>query len=346
MIDIDRMRDIAEAMYSRMVEATHGERGTRALRAVLEFLQGFYGHVAPETRRTRIVVLKQLDDVALGALNDAIQCASLSHMPVLSDSEVVVQILRSGQFLVSQTAVINPLEAAEDCVVYTYENRTETFYAGGDSRPVINPFEGYASIFAIPTFDDLKLALSEYRDKQARRTSCRILAEVWKSEKRIILRAGPEPTMRNSLTQFLKACLRGDVEVRPEQNVDESHPVDIKVTWFMTNRLALIEIKWLGASGNGAGALVRYSDSRARDGAKQLADYLDWNAVQAPQQVTRGYLVVLDGRRARVRPWTTRINHADGFRYEGAEIVFEPRYHEIRSDFEVPIRMFMEPICD
>jgi hypothetical protein len=267
-------------------------------------------------------------------------------MPELSDNEVVVQILQAGRFLLSQTAVIDPMQVAQNCVVYAYENRTEAFYAGSASSPVINPVEGYASIFAIPTFDDLKLALNEYRDKQARRTSCRILAEVWRTERRIIFRAGPESSMRNSLTQFLKACLRGDVEVRPEQNVDESHPVDIKVTWFMTNRIALIEIKWLGASGNGTTTLVQHLDSRARDGARQLADYLDANAVQAPRQVSRGYLVVFDGRRARVHPSTTSINHADGFRYEHSEIVFEPRYHEIRPDFEVPVRMFMEPVCD
>jgi hypothetical protein len=329
-----------------MVEAEHGERGTRALRVVLEFVPAFYRHVPPENRRTRILVLKHLDDVALGALSDAIQCASLGHMPVLSDNEVVVQILQSGEFLVSQTAAIDPVQVAQDCVVYTYENGTEMFYAGSASSPVINPMEGYASVFTIPTFDDLKLALSEYRDKQARRTSCSILAEVWKGQKRILFRSGPEPTMRNSLVQFLKACLRGDVEVRPEQVVDESHPVDIKVTWFMSNRLALIEIKWLGASKTNPSRLLSYSDSRAREGARQLANYLDRNASQAPQQVTRGYLVVFDGRRARVRPSTRRINHANGFWYEHSEIVFEPKYHERRSDFEVPIRMFMEPLCD
>ena len=206
--------------------------------------------------------------------------------------------------------------------------------------------EGYSSIFAIPTFDDLKLALFGYRDKHVRRTSCRILEQVWRGQKRIIFRAGPEPTMRNSLTQFLKACLRGNVEVRPEQNVDESHPVDIKVTWFMSNRLALIEIKWLGASTKTARTLVRYSDSRARSGAKQLADYLDENAIQAPRQQTRGYLVIFDGRRAKIKPSTRRVNHADGFKYEHSEIVFSPKHHEKRSDFEPPIRMFMEPVCE
>jgi hypothetical protein len=346
MIDINRMRKIAESLYSPMVEAIHGERGTRALRDVLEFLQAFYKRLAPETRKSRILVLKHLDDVTLDPLLDANECPSVSHMPTFSDDQVVVQVLQNGRSLVSQTAVVDPVQAAQESVVYTYEERIEKFYAGAEVRTVCNPGVGYASIFAVPTFDDLKLALDEYRDKHARKTSCQILAQAWKGQKRIVFRNAPESTMRNSLTQFLKDCVRGDVEVRPEQVVDQSHPVDIKVTWYMSNRLGLIEIKWLGASKKGPNKLTRYSEGRARKGAKQLADYLDGNAVQAPQQETRGYLVIFDGRRGGVKPWTTRINHANGFKYEHAEIVFSPKYHHTRSDFDPPTRMFMEPVCD
>lgn len=346
MIDVDRMREIAQALYSPMVEASHGDRGTRALRDLLEFLQALYKHLAPDARRTRILVLKHLEDVPVAPLVNALECPSVSHMPKFSPDPIVIQVLQNGRSLVSQTAIVDPAQAAQECVVYTYEERVEKFYARAFVRTVPNPAVGYASIFAVPTFDDLSLALVEYRDKLARKTSCEILFRAWDGQKRIVFKSAPESTMRNSLTRFLRDCLRGDVEVRPEQNVTPTRPVDIKVTWFMSNRLALIEIKWLGASKTGTGTLVRYSDSRARGGAKQLADYLEGNAVQAPRQETRGYLVVLDGRCGRVKPSTVTINHADGFKYEHSEIVFEPKYHEIRSDFEVPIRMFMEPVCD
>ena len=152
--------------------------------------------------------------------------------------------------------------------------------------------------------------------------------------------------MRDSLTQFLKVCLRGDVEVRPEQIVDETHPADIKVTWFMSNRLAFIEIKWLGAAKATAKTLTRYSAARARVGAKQLAEYLDANATQAPTHQTRGFLVVLDGRRANVKTSTRRLTYDNGFKYERKEILYSPRYEKVRNDFEIPIRMFMEPICE
>jgi len=344
MINVTLLREIFQELYTPMVEAAHGEQGTRALRELMGFLQAFYKHVSPESRTSRNLALKHLGGVTLGPLAGSQECPSLEHMPRFSSDQIVVQLLENGRLLISQTAVVDPVDASQVCVVYTYENRSEKFYAKAQVREVINPGVGYASIFAVPTFDDLGLALLDYRDKLARRTSCQILTRVWSGQRRIIFRAAPESTMRDSLIQFLKNCLRG--EVRPEQPATATRPVDIKVTWFMSARLALIEIKWLGKSRKSTGKLTSYSEARARKGAKQLADYLDGNADQAPKQETRGYLVIFDGRRARVKPRTRTISHSDGFKYEHAEIVFTPRYHETRHDFAAPIRMFMEPICD
>lgn len=150
--------------------------------------------------------------------------------------------------------------------------------------------------------------------------------------------------MRNSLSYYLKARLRG-VEVRPEQIVDSSHPVDIKVSWFLSNRLALIEIKWLGKARTKTKISSEFSAARALEGASQLADYLDKNKVQAPTHKTRGYLVIIDGRRAKTKKQTKQINLADGNKYANMEIIYKPKYHDDRTDFEVPIRMFAEPIC-
>ena len=150
--------------------------------------------------------------------------------------------------------------------------------------------------------------------------------------------------MRDSLTQFLKITLRG-AEVRPEQNTDESHTIDIKVTFTLTNRLALIEIKWLGKSVRKRPRKITatYSDERARVGAGRLADYLDWYMEQAPTRVTRGYLVVLDGRRHGLKIGTKTLGQQRARYYRNREIQFDPKYHETRDDFDEPLRMFMEP---
>src|SRR5207248_846259 len=113
-------------------------------------------------------------------------------------------------------------------------------------------------------------ALEHYRTKMVRESSCKILSKAWADEQRIFVKNAQEWVMRDSLTQFLKCHLRGNFEVRPEQVVDESHPVDIKVTWWGTNSLAIIEIKWLGTPKYDDGRLgTQYSDARAREGAKQ-----------------------------------------------------------------------------
>ena len=168
---------------------------------------------------------------------------------------------------------------------------------------------------------------------------------VFRAEKRqTLFKPGPEETMRNSLTNYLKNVLP-NAEVRPEQVVDDSHPVDIKVTWMLTSKLALIEIKWLGKSLNDGGNFVTYTDARAREGAQQLNHYLDGNQQQAPAHTTMGYLVVIDGRRYGLNAASTSVNAANGGRYRNQEIAFDPEFHTIRPDFARPIRMFAEPIC-
>ncbi len=88
-----------------------------------------------------------------------------------------------------------------------------------------------------------------------------------------------------------------------------------------------------------------YTDYRAREGAKQLVEYLEANLQQAPTHITRGYLVIIDCRRANLNDTTTTIDQQNGFHFRDREIRFNPEYHQQRKDFEKPIRMFAEPRC-
>ena len=153
--------------------------------------------------------------------------------------------------------------------------------------------------------------------------------------------------MRRSLTRFLRWTLAADTEVMPEQNVDESHPIDIRVTFNFPNRVGLIEIKWLGYSKDANGkTTTRYGQARAKGGALQLANYLDWFRESLPDRTARGYLVVFDCRRRRLNSFPFRLNSVDGFYFADHEIEYDPAFHVNRSDFAEPIRMFVEPICD
>ena len=153
--------------------------------------------------------------------------------------------------------------------------------------------------------------------------------------------------MRRSLTQFLRNRLGADHDVWPEQNVDESHPVDIQVKpRFTNNRLMLIEIKWLGFSAAEDGHITaRHKNPRAQEGADQLAQYLEDQRRFAPSDVIQGYYVIIDARREDLHEGATTISAANGLFYESQELAFDPAHHVLRHDFDPPYRMFARPIC-
>ncbi len=347
MVDIQLLKNIAERLYIPLVTQEHGPEGEVALQKIMEVLHKIYRYIEPEVYKDSIVVFKPLkDDARLIPKKGAITIADPSVLPLTVKGAITIQVLDNGQMLLWNRKTPDVKKLAKKAVVYLYKNYTEFFLANDIKSAVPKINAAYASMFSIPTFSDLKTALEHYRVKMARYSSCKILSEAWFDDNRIFLKNAQEWVMRNSLTQFLKCHLRGDLEVRPEQIVDESHPVDIKVTWWSTNRLALIEIKWLGTPKYKAHRIgTPYGDSRANKGAKQLADYLDENNRQAPTHITIGYLVVIDARRAGLKPTTKTIDAIKGLHYKHKEIKFEPEYHEKRSDFATPIRMFVEPNC-
>ena len=264
----------------------------------------------------------------------------------LAKNNFVIQVLDNDNFYLWDNTKLDIQELAKEAIVYKYLQRKEYLFAKDSQQEILKPDNNYSSAFSIPTFSDLRDALHYYKVHMVRKCSCLLLTPVWYDKNRLFLKNAQEHNMRDSLAQFLKSTMRAtSVEVRPEQTVDTSHPVDIKVTWTFTNRLALIEIKWLGTPKYEDGHLGSpYGEPRARAGAKQLAEYLDANVIQAPGYNTKGYLVIIDGRRTKLKENSTEINFEEGFYYSAKKIKFNPEYHKQRSDFEEPICMFVEPI--
>jgi hypothetical protein len=233
--------------------------------------------------------------------------------------------------------------------VYQYkveENSTTKELIHTKTKSCILPtIPGSDSFFAIATFKDLKDSLHHYRTTIAPQAGCYLLKQAMHSESRIFFGEKPEHFLRDSLMSFLTIRLRGEnPEVRNEQNINGSNPVDIKVSWGYTNHIALIEVKWLGKSLLSTRKFTSYYESRAHEGAKQLAGYLDDNKIQVPNYNTQGYLVVFDMRRKNTKIDTTSITPKDGLFYENKEIAYEQKYLK-RDDFELPIRMFIKPRC-
>ncbi|RJQ44977.1 MAG: hypothetical protein C4534_05730 [Gaiellales bacterium] len=328
-----------------MVISQHGEKGGACLRNILQFLKSLYELIAPEAITGRLTVFQAVNDKDILPRQEAIALSSLDDISQRITSSCIIQVLETG-YLLWQTNAYDPQVVAQNAVVYLIENSKEAFYAKDERMEIEKLDPSYASNFALPTFDELREALENYRSRMIRHSTCEIFKEAWFDANRICLAIKPEKLIRRSLAQYLASYMRGDVEVRPEQIVDETHPIDIKVTWWRSRRLALIEIKWLGASRNASGITTTYTEARARDGADQLVDYLNKNKSKAPVHQTRGYLVVVDARRAKVENKTKQISVANGMYYANKEIGYNPEHHKNRDDFDPPVRMFAEPICN
>lgn len=348
-LDLVKMRAIAAESHAVAATKRFGVAGSQALRALIEMIARLYQNIEPASRSAPLVVFMR----PVQPNPFAPSCADIQLIYEFANPDQIghetnmaclVEVTEAGRLKVFGADAFDIEELSTEAIVYVYKDGAERFVIDRATYTITNPAPMHVSVFARPTFSLLSDALEDYRARVVRNTGCFILAEAWSDEKRLFLRTKPEATMRRSLHQYLRTVFR-NAEVRPEQVVDESHPVDIKITWFDTNKRAIIEIKWLGQSRDDNGQFkTAYSASRARDGAQQLADYLDADRTAGPGLRTHGYLVVFDARRRGLTESTVSLNETDGHHYRDAEIEYQPAYHETRDDFAPPVRLFAEPI--
>lgn len=337
-ISFELMQHLADSDFVPRLVARYDDKKVERL---LTFIRDVFTYLAPETLTTHITIFLPLTDMAttLGGgktiLKD--ELAAMDPPP-----QAIAPSNASSVTCWFGAVDVNQLSAS--AIVYTFDGSDH--FVTPDSVIDLPASSTFDSIFATPTFVDLQNALDHYKVHLALRSRCRILRSCWDDADRLVLCNRPESTMRDSLENFLVGTLRGGhvKEVRPEQPVDGSRPVDLKITWSFTNRIAYIEIKWLGDSINPERSdLLKYRDSRAREGAKQLADYLDLDKPQSPSHVVMGYLVVFDARRRGLKSNNRSITKEQAFYYRNIGIQYEVRYEETRSDFARPVRMFLEP---
>jgi hypothetical protein len=346
-----RLAALYNDAYLPFIEQLHGAAGAVAARALMHTLKELYAHREP-TSFERLIVFQTVQESPL--LSARIEFASVAELSYLTDGIMAVQVTTGGVVRVL-TDVPDILTLSDTAVVYVYgQDGEEYFWARGQNKRVTRIHSALQSAFATPTFSSLDDALNDYARRVARVSRCHVLNAkwggstrgAWYDDSRLFFLAKPEETLRRSLEQFLVSSLRGSADVRPEQNVDESHPIDIKVTFESPRHVALIEIKWLGKSRNEDGSLATpYSEYRAQEGADQLAGYLDANHPYDPETRTRGYLVVIDARRWGLSEDSSSVTIANGMRYSNSEIDYEPAHHDTRPDFAPPLRMFVEPVC-
>ncbi|MGD0143223.1 MAG: hypothetical protein ABSC92_08700 [Rhizomicrobium sp.] len=346
-LDLAKMRRIAENLHALAVSTQFGNAGISVLQNLTDAITQIYRIIEPASRQAPLKIFMRVGDPPIQAATapkyDLPNALTINHE---LDGDCIVEVTQAGRLRVYEAVGIDVSALSATAIVYTYSDREEAFVIAGARYDLINPSGAHASMFSRPTYSSLEEALATYRSRVVRNTSCFILQEAWADAKRLFWRTKPEILMRRSLHQFLSNVFP-DAEVRPEQIVDETHPVDIKVIWHETSKRALVEVKWLGDSKDETGHItVSYRDARAKEGAKQLADYLDSDHTAGPGLTSRGYLVVVDGRRRSLTETTTSVTSDDGLYYRDHEIAYDPDYHSTRTDFASPVRMFAEPVLN
>jgi hypothetical protein len=342
-IDLTKMVALKEDLYTSAVQKAFGAEGQAALQLLLSGIVHIYRRLDPSLRTHPLVLFTDATASPPVAADTPRKVHSIATLTNELDGACLVRVNTDNSLEISPLDITALPKRSQSAVVYLYSGGVEKFIINGNEYRLKNPVIGCVSVFCKPTFTSLTTALDNYRLKAAAHTSCLILEDAWNESSRWWLKTKPEQTMRKSLVQYLRNVL-DDAEVRPEQNVDETHPVDIHVTFSMSDQRAIIEIKWLGKSIDPTGApATAYAQGRAIEGAEQLAKYLDSSNTWGPGVRTRGYLVVFDGRRKGLKPGATSLPIIDALHYKDKEIEFNPDYSTVRDDFSSPVRMYMYP---
>ena len=345
MSDLARIADIVRDHYLVVAAKTYGESGTEAIRSLFPYLRKIYAAIDYESVNVGITVFRMLASAPLPFdSSEAYQLSDLADITVHNQGALTLQVLDDGSAYL-WIRDLHPDEIPTDAIAYRYEPYAgERFWVKGAQYSDASA-GGYPAMFGTPVFVDLSDALAHYGTHVARASECAILQQAWREDARVMWKAGPEATMRRSLHQYLRGALRnGRPDVHQEAPTDDRNPVEITVRWPNSNRIAVIEIKWLGKSGllDPPRQTREWSEKRAKDGLLQLADYLELTRIRAPYHDRRGYLVVFDGRRANVRPETERCGRDDGLKFKDANIAYDEACLA-RHDVAAPLRFFCEP---
>ncbi len=322
-----------------------------ATQQIAEFVNVIYRNIEPSHFKGRLIVFYNILNTVEFLPK---QKEKFYDKGILNNhyNSLIFQIRNSGELPliwknIEHNIIDDLLTKDDNFIAYFYEDGIECFIVNNQKIQIYNEFS-CPSIFALQ-YHKLNEALLDYKNERVKNASCAHFNKCWADKKWIYLKNKPEDCMQLSLKEFLVSRIRG-VDVKREYNIDASKPVDIRVYWKESNRAALIELKWLGQSlGENDSIGTSYTNKRANDGMVQIKEYIDLENSDAPTIITKGYLVVIDGRRRKVSSnKVTSISRENGFYYANQELVIsdDKKYWETHSNIEEPIRMFVEPVCE
>ncbi len=347
MIDYEELQRLACRLAVPTAVKSFPAGGEAAVRAVYRTCKRAFSTIAPFQLREPVTIFSRAEAGTIDFASAGVNVSNINDISTYLSTGFTLEVDPATESLRIWEGQPKPAEQlSSGAVVFVHDKGIEKFLISDLEVDLPRLYTGAQSYFSIPNFANLDDALAFYKKQLARTSDCPILSNVWYDDNRLFLNRGPEDTIQCSLHIFLRNTLRSDAEVMREQNVDLTHPVDFRVNFQFSNNVALIEVKWLGKSMHPDGSpATKYTASRARDGADQLASYLDSFTGSSPSSVVKGYLVVLDARRRGLVAGATSISEEDGMYYAHQEIAYDPQYDLDRNDFSQPLRMFAEPVC-
>lgn len=356
-MQIDPLKISELYMQSNFILAAYkefGSKGEKCIGVVVDCVRNVFRAIPPEQINSQVLIRKRIND------SDSVMEERGSPFGIdrlrndlierfKRNENVLVTITLDGLFLVdSSSEKIQPKDYSTDSIVYHYFHMQEGFFVGESYIPIKKPNEYLVSLFAQPTYSSVETALDRYSDSVAPDCTCKILEDVWlggKDGKRLILSNKPESIMRNSLDQYLSTVLE-QATVKAEQATDESKPVDLRVDWYGSRAVVLIEVKWIGKSvSKSKGIKQNYTNhtaSRALEGAYQVIDYVKREKSTLGEKIVKGYLVTFDGRRANLKSEKDELSREDAWHYLDKDISLSSEI-ESNDDFGGHKRVFLNP---
>lgn len=346
---VDKIR--AEKYLTEILKLTQDDKYVTITYKIIKFIRDVYRYIEPSHFNGQIVVFVDfsMSNSILDEGEEFYDKAILSN----SYNSLIFQIKEQENELpliwknVEHNKINNLLKINNNFIAYVFNNKQEYFVVNNSTIDIPNKFS-CPSIFALQ-YHYLNEALLDYKKERIRNTSCEHFRKCFADTNWIYFKNKPENCLQVSLKEFLQTIIRGANVIR-EYNLGASKPVDVRVFWREANRSALIEVKWIGQSlkeDNSIG--TKYSNSRANEGMKQIKEYIDLNSSDSPTIISKGYLMVIDGRRKKIGlNKVDNITRANGFHYENKELEIndDKKYWEKFPNIEKPIRMFVEPICE
>lgn len=348
--------------YTYKVEKAfnNSDDASQALEVTAKSLKEIYRYFEPAFFNGDFFVCKNLGDNPCFDEKSGTLLYDKNILLNRTDGLMIIQVFNDkGKMILWENNDPSELFAKTDTLTYHYSANKEYFFANGQKIDLT--IKNFGSRYATQ-FSDLKDAIQHYAQTKILKSTCKHFSESWADKNRLFFRGGgrgnniPEKFMQLSLHEYLSSYpfeSRGiSMESSREYNTvgDFTHPkpVDVKLVWREANRIAIIEVKFMGSVvPDGGGKMYSHQDARANVGINDIKEYHDAASSDSPTSLIKSYLIVIDGRRNNLRKGQTTITALNGMHFKNVDIIIDDdkKFHETIQGFEKPIRIFAEPIC-